>query len=75
MKYFTSFLAAAAGLFAAGLATAQMAPAPATPVTPLPVTPGFLSTPPAAVVARPLPPSEWTAAQTQQAFVVGFIYG
>jgi hypothetical protein len=56
-------------LFAAALASAQMTPAPATPATPLAVTPGFrLTTPPAAVVTRPLPPSQWTTAQISQAF-------
>ena len=69
MKYLAAFLAAVAGLFAAALASAQMAPAPATPVTPLAVTPGFRSTGPGAVaVVRPLPPSQWTAAQIGQSF-------
>jgi hypothetical protein len=69
MKYLAAFLAATAGLFAAVLASAQMAPAPAAPATPLPVTPGFrVTTPPGAAVVRPLPPSQWTAAQIGQSF-------
>jgi hypothetical protein len=64
MRYLAAFLAATAGLLAVALASAQLAPAPGTPTTPLPVTPGFNSTvPPAAAVVRPLPPSQWTAAQ------------
>ena len=69
MRYLTAFLAAAAGLFAASLASAQMAPAPAAPVVPLAVTPGVRGTaPPAVAVVRPLPPSQWTAAQVGQSF-------
>ena len=70
MKYLAALLGATAGLLAASLACAQMAPAPAAPAAPLPLTPGVRSTaPPAAAVARPLPPSQWTAAQTGEAFV------
>jgi hypothetical protein len=69
MKFFAFFLGVTAGFLTAALASAQMAPAPATPVTPLPVTPGFRSTaPPGAAVVRPLPPSQWTAAQIGQSF-------
>ncbi len=69
MKSFTTFLAVTAGLFVAGPAGAQTTPAPAAPATPLAVTQGFrVTTPPAAVVTRPLPPSQWTTAQVNQSF-------